>query len=447
MKNYIVICLLLIFALPVFAQRALTLDECKQLALQNNAKVKNGALEIKASRQTRKAAVTKYFPSISASGAMFESQKNLMEISTNGGNLPVYDGKDLSSLLTTKLFAYMPASTMGLMKSGTFGMLTAVQPIFAGGRIWNGNRLALLGEDVSEQKNKLSQNEVILRTEEQYWQIVSLNEKFKTIQRYEEMLNSLSAQVEDAYKSGMVMKNDLLKVKVKRSEILLNKSKLENGKKLAAMAFCQYIGLPYDSTLILSDSLVIDGVPQSYFVDHTEALKNRSEYSLLQASVRAEELQSNMKLGEYLPQVAIGVSGLYMKLDESKDRTLGMVFGTVSIPISGWWEASHSLSERNVQEQIAKNNMKDNSELLLLQMQKAWQDFTDAYKQVLLSEEAKTQAEENLKVNQDSYNNGMSNLSDLLEAQALQQQMNNQLTDAKAGYRKNLVTYLQVTGR
>jgi outer membrane protein TolC len=275
MKNYIVICLLLIFALPVFAQRALTLDECKQLALQNNAKVKNGALEIKASRQTRKAAVTKYFPSISASGAMFESQKNLMEISTNGGNLPVYDGKDLSSLLTTKLFAYMPASTMGLMKSGTFGMLTAVQPIFAGGRIWNGNRLALLGEDVSEQKNKLSQNEVILRTEEQYWQIVSLNEKFKTIQRYEEMLNSLSAQVEDAYKSGMVMKNDLLKVKVKRSEILLNKSKLENGKKLAAMAFCQYIGLPYDSTLILSDSLVIDGVPQSYFVDHTEALKNR----------------------------------------------------------------------------------------------------------------------------------------------------------------------------
>ena len=447
MKNYIVICLLLIFALPVFAQRALTLDECKQLALQNNAKVKNGALEIKASRQTRKAAVTKYFPSISASGAMFESQKNLMEISTNGGNLPVYDGKDLASLSTATEFAYMPASTMGLMKSGTFGMLTAVQPIFAGGRIWNGNRLALLGEDVSEQKNKLSQNEVILRTEEQYWQIVSLNEKFKTIQRYEEMLNSLSAQVEDAYKSGMVMKNDLLKVKVKRSEILLNKSKLENGKKLAAMAFCQYIGLPYDSTLILSDSLVIDGVPQSYFVDHTEALKNRSEYSLLQASVRAEELQSNMKLGEYLPQVAIGVSGLYMKLDESKDRTLGMVFGTVSIPISGWWEASHSLSERNVQEQIAKNNMKDNSELLLLQMQKAWQDFTDAYKQVLLSEEAKTQAEENLKVNQDSYNNGMSNLSDLLEAQALQQQMNNQLTDAKAGYRKNLVTYLQVTGR
>jgi outer membrane protein len=80
-------------------------------------------------------------------------------------------------------------------------------------------------------------------------------------------------------------------------------------------------------------------------------------------------------------------------------------------------------------------------------MQKTWQDLSDAYKQILLSEEAAAQAEENLKVNQDSYNNGMSNLSDLLEAQALRQQMNDQLTDAKASYRSKQITYLQVTGR
>jgi outer membrane protein len=276
---------------------------------------------------------------------------------------------------------------------------------------------------------------------------VSLNEKQKTVQAYEELLNKLLTQVEDAYASGIVSRNDLLKVKVKRSEVLLNKSKLENGRKLATMAFCQYIGITYDSTLVLVDSLSVAGLPQTYYVDHAEALKSRSEYNLLQASVRAEELQSNMKLGEYLPQVAVGVSGLYMKLDESKDRTLGMAFGTVSIPISGWWEASHTLQERSIKEQIAQNTMKDNSELLLLQMQKAWQDYSDAYKQALLSEEAKAQAEENLKVNQDSYNNGMSNLSDLLEAQALQQQMKDQLIDARAGYRSKQITYLQVTGR
>ena len=443
------LCLIVIAAMlshPAEAQTMLTLEESKRLALQNNAKVKNGALELEAAQQTRKAAFTKFFPSISASGAMFGAQENLMEISTQGGNLPVYDGNP-AHLLTATQFAYMPASTMGLLKSGTFGVVTAVQPIFAGGRIWNGNRLASLGEDVSEYKNRLSQNEVLLKTEEQYWLVVSLNEKTKTIQRYEELLNSLLAQVEDAYKSGLVSRNDMLKVKVKRSEVLLNKSKLENGRRLATMAFCQYIGVPYDSSLVLRDSLTLEASPESYYVENTEALKNRSEYHLLQASVHAEELQSDMKLGEYLPEAGIGVGGLYMKMDESKDRSLGMVFGTVSIPISGWWEASHTLQERSIKEKIANNSMKDNSELLLLQMQKAWQDLLDARKQVLLSEEAKAQAEENLKGNQDSYNNGMSNLSDLLEAQALLQQTNEQVVDAKAGYRNKQTAYLQVTGR
>ena len=182
-------------------------------------------------------------------------------------------------------------------------------------------------------------------------------------------------------------------------------------------------------------------------MDHAEALKNRSEYRLLQASVRAEELQTNMKLGEYLPQAGIGVSEMYMKLDEGKGKTIGMIFGTVSIPISDWWGASHTLQERSIKEKIANNSMKDNSELLLLQMQKARQDFSDAYKQVLLSEEAKTQADEDLKVNQDCYTNGMNNLTDFLEAQAMALHANDELTDAKASYRSKQVTYLQVTGR
>ncbi len=400
------------------AQRKLTLEESKQLVLQNNYRIKNSELEVDAARQTSKAALTNYFPTISASGVAFKADDNVLE-----------------------LFG------AGLFKKGTFGMVSAVQPVFAGGRILNGNKLASLGEEVSEHKQRLSRNEILLKTEEQYWLVVALNEKHKTVRRYEELLNSLLAQVEDAFRSGVVMKNDVLKVRVKHSEVLLNKSKVENGCKLATMALCQHIGIPYDSTLVLSDSLTIEGSPQSYYVDNTEVVKERSEYHLLQASVRAEELQSKMKLGEYLPQVGIGVSGLYMKIDQSKDRTMGMVFGTVSIPISGWWEASHALQERSIKEQIAQNNLQDNSELLLLQMQNAWQDFTDSYKQILLSEEAKAQAEENLKVNQDSYDNGMISVADLLEAQALDQQMNDQLTDAKANYRNKRSTYLQVTGR
>lgn len=446
-KINLIILIAILFSLnQAFAQRVLSLEESKQLALQNNAKSKNSKLETEASQQIRKSAFTNYFPSISAGGLMWSAQKSLIEAGIEGGDLPVYDG-DPANLAAATQFAYFPNTTLGLLKKGTIGYINAIQPVFAGGRILNGNKLASLGVEVSEFKEKLTKDEIILKTEEQYWQIVSLAEKQKTVQKYEELLNRLLLQVNDAYNSGIVMKNDVLKVKLKLSEILLNKSKLDNGRKLATMAFCQQIGIPHDSTLVLKEELNIPNLPQSYFVDKNEALKNRVEYSLLEKSVEAEKFQTNMKFGEYLPSAGIGVSGMYMKFDESKERTLGMVFGTVSVPISGWWGGSHELQERSIKEEIAENNFKNNSELLMLQIEKAWQDLSDAYKQYLLSEESKAQAEENYKVNDDSYKNGLINVSDLLEAQALLQQTQDQLIDAKVNYVVTKSTYLQVTGR
>jgi len=444
--NFYILLIILFSVNQIFAQRVLTLEESKQLALQNNAKSKNSKLEIEASRQIKKSAFTNYFPNVSAGGFMWNAKKSLIEMGMQGGDLPVYDG-DPANLGSATQFAYFPSSTIGLLKKGTIGYINAIQPIFTGGRIIYGNKLASLGEDVSELKDKMTEDEILLKTEEQCWLIVSLEEKSRTINKYEELLNRLLLQVEDAYKSGIVMKNDVLKVKLKLSEVLLNKSKLENGRKLAAMAFCQHIGIPYDSSLVFKDELEIPDLPQSYFVDKNEALKKRVEYSLLEKSVEAEELQTKIKRGEYLPQAAIGISEMYMKFDESKERTFGIVYGTVSVPISGWWGGSHELQERSIKEEITKNNFKNNSELLLLQIEKAWQDLNDAYKQYLLSKESKVQAEENFKVNDDSYKNGLITVSDLLEAQALLQQTQDQLTEAKANYLVKVTTYLKVTGR
>jgi outer membrane protein TolC len=430
----------------VSAQRNLTLEESKQLALQNNSSGKNSRLEIEASRQLKKSVFTKFFPDISAGGIIMRANEPLAEIESAGGDLPVYDG-NLDNLESATQWAYFPSSTIGIMEKGTFGFVNAIQPVFTGGRIYNGYKLAGLGEEVSVLKEKLAKDEINLKTEEQYWQLASLQEKRKTILKYEEMLTRLLAQVEDAYKSGLVMKNDVLKVRLKLSEVQLNKSKLENGIKLAGMAFCQYIGIEYSSELLLSDELKITGLPESFYADKNNALQLRAEYNLLQKSVEAEELQTKLKIGEYLPQAAVGLSGVYMKMDNAEDRAVGMVFGTVQIPISGWWGGSHELEERSIKEEIVQNNFKNNSELLLLQIEKSWQDLTDSYKQYLLSEESYLQAEENMNVNNDSYNNGLINVSDLLEAQALLQQAKDQLTEAKADYLVKTTVYLQSTGR
>ncbi len=449
MKNMKFVCVTAIWLLATGMAPAvdkLTLEQSRRLALENNAGIKNSRMETEAARDVKKAAFTKYFPSLSAGVASFKADKPLIDFTIEGGNLPVYDGNP-ANLPSATQFAYFPSSTMGMFGKGTFGMLNAVQPVYAGGRIVNGNRLASLAVEAGGYRERLVRNEVLLSTEEQYWRVVALDQKLKTAASYGDFLNRLQVKIESAYQAGLAAKNDVLKVKLKLSELMVNKSKLQNGREISAMALCQYIGISYDPRLELEETPPSGGAPGSVKVDHQAILTERPEYMLFQAAVRSESLQSKLKLGEFLPQAGIGLAGIYMKTDDAKGMTNGLIYGTISIPLSGWWEASHVMSERKVREKIAQNNLKDRSEALLIQMEKAWQDLNDADKLVRLSQEALAQAEENLKVNEDSYENGMSDISDLLEAQAMRQQALDQVTDAAAGYRLKMVYYLQVTGR
>jgi multidrug efflux pump subunit AcrB/outer membrane protein TolC len=446
LKPAIMITVFILGFTGVSAQNRYTLEQCKTLALQNNVMVRNSNLEIEASKQVKKTAYSNYFPKVSATAMAFRFNDPLVKFNIPGGNLPVYDG-NLANLAKATQFAYFPGISLSMLDKATIGTVTAVQPVFAGGRISTGNKLAQLGINVNNSKLVLSKNEVLLKTEEQYWQIVSLNEKMKTIHTVELLLDTIYRQANNAYQAGLINRNDVMKVTIKQSELQINRIKLENGIKLATMAFSQYIGVPYDSTKVLTDTLIIAQAPKTVYLDANQVLSSREEYKLLQQSVKAEELQTKLKLGEYLPEVGVGAGAMYYDIPD-KGTTNAMAFATVKIPISDWWgTASHTIKERKAKEQIARNNSRDNSELLLIQIQKTWNDLDEAYKQLEVSKKIIKQAEENLRINSNNYKSGIVNISDMLEAQAMLQQANDQLTDARANYKVKFVTYLQVTGR
>jgi len=160
-------------------------------------------------------------------------------------------------------------------------------------------------------------------------------------------------------------------------------------------------------------------------------------------------LQTKMKTGDYTPTLAVGLAGYHMNMLESgvKNTTNGLAYVSVSIPISDWWGGSYSIKEQNIKQRIAENSFEENKGLLNLQMEKAWTDVNEAWKQIAIMQETTTQAEENLMVSQTGYQSGVVTLSDLLEAQALVQETTDKLSDAKMNYRIAITSYLQVTGR
>ena len=439
---------LLFLPLSSFAQQTLTLEQLKDSALQNNIAIRNAKHSIDAAQQQRKEAFTKYFPSISGTGLWFNADKGMAKTELNlSEQISPELGMALAQSLPVEALAALgnPIS-ISMMKNGTIAGVTAVQPIFAGGQIINGNRLARVGEDVSRLQLQLSENEVERQTEQYYWQLVSLQEKMKTIEAVEALLADIYKDVDVAVRAGVVMRNDLLQVQLRQNEVESQKLKLNNGLNIVRLLLAQYCGLNNEQFSV-ENAEIRDGSSQQVIKqDCDQALMGTAEYQLLNKQVEAAKLQHKMEIGKNLPTVGVGAGYNYHNLLDN-DHTFGMVFATVSVPISDWWGGSHAVKRKKIAQQQAEEQLTDNSELLKIRMQNAWNNVEESHQQLQIAQRSIEQAEENLRLNRDYYKAGTSKMSDLLEAQLLYQQSLDRRTEAFAEYQNKLLEYRQATGQ
>ncbi len=444
MKPYISLILCLtVFTFQLTAQ-TLSLESSKNYALEHNKLIKEARLKVSESEQVRKNVYTNFFPKVNAQVFAMRSNDYLLNIETPEMNLPVYDGNPANLQAATE-FAYVPGMEIKALDYLNIGMVTATQPVYAGGRIRTGYELAFLGKTVNEELLNLSTNEVIVKTEEYYWTLVMLETKRKTLGSYEKLLNSLLKDVQVSFEAGLIQKSDLLKVKLKLNEITANKLKLDNGITLVTMALCQHIGIDFSDDVKVQDTEFSNVAPIILYTEPINALTKRSEYHLLNKAVDAEMLQKKLARGEFLPQFAVGIQGQYLDMAD-QSNTYGIAFASLSIPISDWWGGAYKLKEHTIKIDIAKNNLDEKSELLFLQMEKAYKELTESYQQIQVAEAVVLEAEEHLKVVTDNYRAGIMSTSDMLEAQAIKQEANDGMVDAKSTYQIKQVYYKKVTG-
>ena len=207
------------------AQATYTLQQLRDSALHNNLAIRTSRHDMAAAQEQRREAFTKYFPNISAAGAWMDANKPLVSM-------------DLAPL-------GMPTA-LGFIKNGSLGSVTAMQPVFAGGQIVNGNRLAKVGEEVSRLQMQLSEQEVEKTVEQYYWQMVTLLEKKKTLLACRTLLSDIHKDVQAAVSAGVALRNDLLQVQLRQNEVESQELKLRNGLSLVRMLLAQYCGLQTD---------------------------------------------------------------------------------------------------------------------------------------------------------------------------------------------------------
>lgn len=411
-------------AQPTATSTAFTLTQVLDSARRNNIAMRNSERAIASAQQQRKEAFTKYFPTISGTAAWF----------------------DASQAIVSADVAIPGIGSLGLnyIKDGVLGGVTAVQPVFAGGRIVNGNRLAHVSEDASRLQLRLQRNRTDKTAEQYFWQMVTIEEKLRTVDAMRQMLSDIHKDVAVAVEAGVALRNDLLQVQLRQNEMESQKLKLDNGLSLVRMLLAQYCGLRDTAFTVTYPTEAAS--PLALKKDHRQALPSTAEYLLLGKQVEAAGLEKRLTVGQYLPTVGVGAGYSYNNLMD-KGKNNGMVFATVSVPISDWWGGSHAIKRKKIAYQQAIDERQNQSDLLVIQMQHAWNDVVEAYKQLGIAEKSIEQAEENLRLHRDYYKAGTTTMSDLLEAQTLYQQARDRRTDAFADYQNRLLDYKQAVGQ
>ena len=428
---------------PLFGQEnRLSVQDCIEMALENNIGLKNSQLEIDKAKATKKEAQTEYFPKVSAQALAFDAANPILSFGIDD-----IDNAQLRQLLYTLYSEY--GVNLGLQKEYSYlqnGVILhawALEPIYVGGRIRNGNQLAKLGIEAAEYQSKVKEDEVRLQTECLYWQIVALEEKNTTLDQLDRLLDTLDKDLAGAIEAGLAMPTDQYKLRVKQNESQLNRKKLNDGITLLKMALAQHIGADWQ-VLTLSDTLGLETEPTAYFQIASEAVEGRNESHLLDLSLRAERLKKKMTLGEALPSLMVGGSANYHTfMDNTKPNAA--IFAMLQVPISDWNKTSFKLKKHDLDAEMAENTRSDLTDKMQLQTNQAWFNLEQSWLRISMAQTALNDAEANLKITEDYYDAGLVALSDLLEAQTLLKQSRDELTDSRVEYRINLVTYRQLT--
>ncbi len=410
------------------AQTMLDLEKCKELALENNYTLKQGELGVEIAKSRRKEAFTHYFPVITSGMTLFKSNEAIISQSVE---LPV---------------PQLPPLSFEMIKDGVVGTVVAAQPIFAGGQIVNGNRMAKLGSVMTEEKFELTKEEVLLKVEQMYWNSVEVEQKMRTVETAKRQLVAVQKQTKDFVDAGLITKNNLLAVNLKLNELKSQEFQLENAQSIIKKMLAQLIGVGADTVSFVGPAQWNEASPFSYKVDSYEAVQTGKQVSLLDKQVDLRNLERKIAVGEQLPSLSIGGAYLYHDLlGKSSNSVLGMV--SLSIPISSWWGGSHKIKQARLKLRQAEIRRIDASQQLELNVDNHYSKLEEAYKQLHVANDGIKEAKENYRMCKDNYDSGINSIAELLDAQTILQKNENLRIDALIAYQVSLSHYLQLTNR
>lgn len=451
-------------ALPTYAgaQQVLTLDECRQMAVENNNSLKTAQQKIKVAGYDRNIALANYFPKITATGTYMYTSRDwklidddkAAEIQNAGTTLQndvtnkmmqIMSDKDvmtkymtdaafkklIDGLQTTDIATPINAIGQHITEALTLDMhnlcgavVSVQQPVFMGGKIVASNQMAKYAEELAKSQYDAEHAQVLADIEQAYWQIVSIAAKKNLAENYADLLRQMGKDVDALVAEGFATPSDALTIKVKMNEAEMLYTKATNGLALAKMLLCKECGLPLDSEITLADE-TLDAIPvpqMSPVISDEEVYAARPEIRSLDLAKKIYDKKVAVVRADGLPTVAVMAN--YAVTNPNVFNGFQNKFGgfflagvLVNVPIFHGTEAIQKTRKAKAEAALTQYRLDDAKEMISLQVAQLRQQEGEALEKLTMAESNLENAEENLRVATAGWNEGMIASNVVLQAQ------------------------------
>lgn len=489
-KVSIIIFTALLLAPSASAQRVLTLDSCRALALRNNKQLQVSRLNKEMTENIRKSARTKYLPKVDAVAGysyfskeinlLSKDQKNaLNNIGTTGvskvnGDLSTGISNQLTDMVKQgaltaaqaqqiggfmQQFANGPISqyaaglgnTIGQKVVDAFhtdthnifaGSIFLKQPLFMGGAITAANKIADITSDMADDNITLRNQSTLYNIDQAYWTVVSLKQKQKLAYSFRDLVKKLDNDVQKMIKQGVATRADGLKVQVRVNEADMQITQVDDGLVLAKMLLCQLCGLPMDESITLADEnkdhIDTDASIAAEGYTPDKDISSRPEIRILQNTVNLGEQNTKLVRAAFLPHLALtgGYSITNPNVFNGFQKNFSGVWNVgvmLQVPIWNWFDGKYKIRASKAATGMARLELADAQEKINLQITQSRFKVKEAHKKLAMAEKNISSAEENLRCAQVGFKEGVMESTDVLAAQTAWQQAQSQKIDAQVG--------------
>lgn len=411
----------------------LSQQECRKMALSHNEEMKIASNNVAQAELDHKIARNSRLPQLSGSAM----------------GMYVFPETDMGG---------MSLSMKGTWTAG----LSLTQPVYVGGKILSGIRLAKLGVEATKLQQRSVRADVIADADNAYWTYIAVLEKQRMLDSMLEYINSIYTQVKNSMDVEMAISADLLRVEAKRSDFNYQLEKVKNGVEMCRISLCNIIGVDFSTEITPSDTVVSLPVDRDISFGY-DMVANRPEYALLQKQIDVNREQIKLIRADYLPSLALSVGYMYygnLKLKGYADTGGGLmvpftqnlkdgfasIMLSLSVPIWNWGEGHKKIKKQKLAVENARLDFEKNTRLMSIELRNACNNLRSSSMLVSTAEAGERDAAEALRVVTDRFEVGMCTLTDLLEAQSQWHSARSNVIEAKTQYKIYETDYLHAAG-